>query len=549
MGERRLHNKIRNRVGHAVRGNAGKGESGMALLVALLALLLVSAIGMGMMYMSSTETSINANYRDTQQAFFAMRAGLEEMRDRIRTNAPSPITLPTAMPASGTAGSIVYLTNPTGSETVDPTSTAAGNNYFDDEFCHETFSTISYTPPAISVPCSGSSQAVPSGAVTTFASISPYTGTSSALKYKWVRITLKQNSTFSSAVVNSSASASGQVCWDSVNSKEVVSTALGYADCGQAQNAGLMVAPVYILTALAYTPQGSRRVGQYEVAAVNITPPPAGLAMAGAGANMPNAPSSNNFFINGNNSGTAGYTGGPACHTTTPAQAPAIATTSAADQNNIAGALPRPDHYTGAAPTPALSPPITPTAPSVVDAGSDAGGTGALSGFWSNPQQLNNLVAAIAAGADNQLTCGIGGVLPTGVVSASPGCSVGTYGTDANPQITYVNGDYSLDGGSGLIVVTGTLSITGNSSFNGLVMVIGQGIFAESGGGNGQFNGSLFVANTNAHTTPFTQLATLGAPSWSWGGGGTNAIQYNSCWANLENDLHFLVVSSREEMY
>jgi len=37
---------------------------------------------MGMMYMSSTETSINANYRDTQQAFFAMRAGLEERNAR-----------------------------------------------------------------------------------------------------------------------------------------------------------------------------------------------------------------------------------------------------------------------------------------------------------------------------------------------------------------------------------------------------------------------------------------------------------------------------------
>ena len=73
-------------------------ERGMALLIALLALLLVSAIGMGLMYMSTTETSINANYRDTQQAFFAMRAGLEEMRDRMRINAVSPLTVPTVMP-------------------------------------------------------------------------------------------------------------------------------------------------------------------------------------------------------------------------------------------------------------------------------------------------------------------------------------------------------------------------------------------------------------------------------------------------------------------
>jgi Tfp pilus assembly protein PilX len=128
-------------------------ESGMALLIVLLALFLVSAIGMGMMYMSTTETSINANYRDTQLAFFAMRGGLEEMRDRIRTNAPSSVTLPTVTPTNGTAGSVVYILNPTGSETVDPTSSS--NAYFDDEFCHETFVTMTglAVPTNVSIPC------------------------------------------------------------------------------------------------------------------------------------------------------------------------------------------------------------------------------------------------------------------------------------------------------------------------------------------------------------------------------------------------------------
>lgn len=518
-----------------------KKESGMALLIVLLALFLVSAIGMGMIYMSTTETSINANYRDTQQAFFAMRAGLEEARDRMRTNAPSPVTLPTVLPTNSVAGSVVYITNPTGSETIAPQT--YGNAYYDDEFCHETFSTMTglSVMANIATPCD-SGGAVPATAVTTVASIAPYTGTSSALKYKWVRITMKQNNTIYNASVNSSASASGQVCWDAGNSREVVVTTLGaYTTCAQAQNAGLLVAPVYIITSLAITPQQSRRIGQYEVAAIDITPPPAGLAMAGAGAVVPSAPSSNNFFINGNNSGTAGYAGGPACHTTTPGTAPAIATGSSTGVTNIVSAIPnnRQGNYTGSGGT----------TPNVIDEGTDAGGTGALGGLWSNPQQLNNLVAALANGADNQLTCGIGGVFPTGVSSASPGCSTGSYGTDAAPQITYVNGDYNLTGGSGVLIVTGTLSATGGSSFNGLVLVIGQGIFSESGGGNGQFNGSLFIANTNSHTSPFTQLSSLGPSSFSWNGGGTNGIQYNSCWANLENDLHYQVVSSREEMY
>src|ERR1700726_1929942 len=102
MGKRNLRNPR----------NSRSNEKGIALLIVLMALFLVAAVGMGMIYMSNTETSINTNYRDTQLAFFSMRGGLEEMRDRMRASAPSPITLPTVMPTSTTAGSIVYITNP-----------------------------------------------------------------------------------------------------------------------------------------------------------------------------------------------------------------------------------------------------------------------------------------------------------------------------------------------------------------------------------------------------------------------------------------------------
>src|SRR6266478_3615669 len=136
-------------------------ERGIALLIVLMALFLVAAVGMGMIYMSNTETSINQNYKDTQLAFFAMRGGLEEMRDRMRSNAPSPITLPTVMPGI-TAGSIVYITNSSGaSDSVLPTT--FNTKYFDDEFCHESFvgSGVTYRTPGI---VCGSSDVPPSGA-------------------------------------------------------------------------------------------------------------------------------------------------------------------------------------------------------------------------------------------------------------------------------------------------------------------------------------------------------------------------------------------------
>src|SRR6266853_4448557 len=111
-------------------------ERGVALLIALLALLLISAVGLGMVYMSTTETSINTNYKDTQTAFFAMRAGLEEGRDRLRANSAFPIVLPTAMPPA--AGSIVYITNPAAPpDAVTPQTW--NTTYFDDEYCHESF--------------------------------------------------------------------------------------------------------------------------------------------------------------------------------------------------------------------------------------------------------------------------------------------------------------------------------------------------------------------------------------------------------------------------
>jgi hypothetical protein len=512
-----------------------KHERGMALILALLALLLISAVGLGMIYMSSTETAINTNYKDTQLAFFAMRGGLEEMRDRMRTNSLNPITIPAAMP--GNANSILYIINPSAApDAVDPKSFA--NQYFDDEFCHESFvgSGVAYVAPGTPCPAAG---APPGPSVAAYvASVSPFTNTASSLKYKWVRITLKQNGTFPNALVDSTQlgpNLASQVCWNSTTSQEVVASALGYANCAAAQNAGLMVAPVYLVTSLAITPQGSRRIGQYESAALNITPPPAALALDGPAAVFNPSPSSTNYFASGNNTGAAAYTGpggSAACPATGPAQVPAVSTGDTAGvtqiDNSITTSPDRSANYTGTGPT-----------PSVVNEGSTGGNQ--LSGAWSSPSTLNNLVASIANGADKSYTCAIG----------TPCTAPAPYGTDAAPQITFVNGDFNFGSnrGAGVLVVTGTLYITGTSSFDGLILVIGQGVLSESGGGSGQFNGSIFLAKTNSSVSPYDQLATLGQPQIQWNGGGSNGIQYNSCWANIGNDMHYIVVASREEMY
>lgn len=90
-------------------------------------------------------------------------------------------------------------------------------------------------------------------------------------------------------------------------------------------------------------------------------------------------------------------------------------------------------------------------------------------------------------------------------------------------SITFVDGDCNLDGGSGLLVVTGTLRMHGNPSFSGVVLVLGDGVVSRSGGGNGEIYGAMVVAAFDPNGTGgFT------APTFTTNGGGNSTLQYDS---------------------
>ena len=551
-----------------------RGERGVALLMVLLIIVIVTAVGLGLLAMADTETMVNSNYKDTQVAFFAMRSGLEEVRNRFRVNAANTINngncsttpcLPSVMP--GTTNSVLYILNAAAGETVDPTLASGGSNpgYFDDEFCHEHFySTPSGLTPILTdsgtgVPCPTTS-GPSSGWVMKFNSTSPGTGTAAALKYKWVRVTLKQNGTVPNSVVDSTQGLGVQICYQTYNNQEIpltlvpgYSTSL-YASCAAAQATGQDASPVYLVTSLAVTTQGTRRIGQYEVAGYTITPPPAGLGLNGPGGNFGPPDTSNNFFINGNDSGPAGFAGpgSPVASCPGPASVPAISVGDNATVTNVDAAIPtnRYRNYTGSPASPVPPAPAAPPGqPNVVNEG-PAPGFGGLTGVWSNPAQLNQLVNELSNVADTTYSpCSMNGNAYNGATSA---CTPsGAMGTDANPKITFVNGDLNMSTqtGSGVLVVTGTLTAKGVPAFDGLILVIGQGTFQASGGGSAVFNGTIFIAQTNSHTSPYGQLGTLGSPAFGWNGGGTNGIQYNSCWANLGNQLEYNVLATREQMY
>jgi hypothetical protein len=259
-------------------------EHGVALVFCLFALLILSAVTATLIIASGTETSVNANYRTEETAFFAAKAGLYEALDRMQQSNSGSIAgqLPTAIPSA--TGGVLYIINSGSSLTVTPWDST--NAYFDDELCHEGYSIAGMNSAPPDVPCTTAPTV--STWYTTANSNYPWSGTSAAMPYEWVRINWKQNSsqaylsggstpTATSYSVNSSGAASTPVCWNG-GSEVLLSTPTGvspaYTRCEQYQTCGTvsptLSTPVYMITALAVTPNGSRQMVQAEAA---LTPP------------------------------------------------------------------------------------------------------------------------------------------------------------------------------------------------------------------------------------------------------------------------------------
>src|SRR5579859_6376201 len=121
-------------------------QKGVALMLSLV-LLLITAIAFGVIGMSNTENSINTNFKSEETEYFAARAGVEEGRNRILSNATdqngasialTAATLPQDVPDNG--GKIVYILNGTKADGTPVTLadvTNPGSAYFDDELCHD----------------------------------------------------------------------------------------------------------------------------------------------------------------------------------------------------------------------------------------------------------------------------------------------------------------------------------------------------------------------------------------------------------------------------
>jgi hypothetical protein len=474
-------------------------EHGIAMLLCLFALLLLTGLGLALMYMSDTEQAVNNNYRDAQSAYFAAQAGLQDARVWLMAKAA---TTPSAMPVAGANTGVTYLTNPKGGETVEPWT--ASNPYFDTQLCNESFSSAGVGATGWSVPCAS----VPSG--TYYKSVNsgdPNRATSKAMDYKWVRITWKANQNSAPYYVSGTTASDTPVCW--TGTKQTLMPA-GFANC-EAASASLTT--VFRLTSLAVAPAGTRRMLQMEVA----TNPP--FITNAAVDSQDHVTLNGKLDVNGYDYCTCNCTTDKKGVTTCVDRAGktcdrdkwAIYASSTVDTAN-------PSENLIAGP----NPPVAQNQPWIYDI------PGLISSYKDGAKDVTKPPYNWTCSGGN---CGThsGGVF--GVPPAFPpspvdnplydssygSCSGGVGPGCPSPQVTYIPGNAQLTAGSagnGILIVDGDLDIHGGLQFYGLVLV--KGVIKFTGGGSDKTN--IFGAVLAGQESYVDNVL-----------GGSAVINFNSC--------------------
>lgn len=499
-------------------------EAGVALLISIFILLLVSGVALALVANSGSESSLAGNFRSSTSAYDAGTAGLEEARGRLLPGSSNYFNntvagfIPVGAPL--VVGQVRYILNPLNpADVVAPTT--PGSAYADTEYRQEF--------------------GVPVTAAVTQTINSVWANSAVAQMpgplYKWVRIT----------------PATEQSLNIDVNGDGVKDPATplyydpAHIDVSGNPRPSLIVSAlppgtanqVLEVTALAALPNGSRKIEQYVVTPVTFNLNfPSALSLPGANVAF-NPANSNVWFANGTDgsgsvTGSPSYTPVPGCNPNPNTILPSVGVTdpagSTANVSAVTSQIPTrlDNHYVGAGGSPSV-------------------GNVSLSSAMDTPAELDQIVQTITDSADLVLnpptgTSASSSSLPSSMIlSGSPAtCTSGT---------VVVNGDFTLgpQTGCGILVVTGNFNYTGNSGWNGIILVIGSGTttFQGQGGGTGQFDGAVFVATTKSTTG--SQLATLGNVNFDINGGGGNGIYYDSCWIrNAQKPPTYKVLSFHE---
>jgi len=508
-------------------GKSGR-QAGTALLFAIFALLLISVVGIALLVSTSADTALAGNYRTSTGAYYGALAGLEEARGRLlwknpdyinKSNSYSNLLSPSGLPTWGLT-QVVYIKNPGPGETVDPTSSNPAY-YPDTEYGQE-------------FPGWGLSGANMNSPIQ---SVSPVLSASlPGPSYKWVRINpLTEQSLNVDVDGNGVLDGSAVLFYDPAHANAANNPAPGLV-LSSPPLPPTAPTPTAVqaleITALAVLPNGSQKILQYVVAPLVISAQvssnsvspfnanfPAALTLAGNGVNYV-GPQTTSFTLNGQDQ----------CATNTMYYA--IGFTNSADGAEIAqgaaGPPPPPgyaNNYQGY-PGSAGPPPTTTKGLTTIANVNPNPSNALLAPSWMTPASLDAMAQDITKSADV--------VLDGKSSGPAHGSNLPTM-SPTTPMTVAVNGDLDLTNwhgiGYGLLLVTGTLTYDPDATWEGLVLVIGQGTFVSTRSGVNGLDGAVFMAQTRDSSGNL--LSSLGAASFSQTGSSGNfgrGINYNSCW-------------------
>jgi hypothetical protein len=468
-----------------------RGEEGIALLISIFVLLLISIVAIALVVSSGTESALAGNYRSSTSVYYAALSGLEEARGRLLLKNPDAFNTTNAagfLPPPGTAlaiGNTYYLINPAGGEAITPWDSSS--TYPDTQFQAE----FGVAPTNPSLTALSVWNRNPLKALNLPGPL-----------YKWVRI---------NAVSETSLGLDTYPYDTTIDPKPV------YYD-GQHLNDTSSGLQVLELTAFALLPNGSQKIVQYLAAPVPVTLPPLPAALTLAGNQSVSkvtykAPSNNaGFIVDGTDHDCSGSSAAlPAF--------PAVGVFDSSDTAAVISGIPngyRSTNYPGNSGSPDV---VT------VDGAP----------FPTNlqtPSALDAIAQSITQNADVILTPSSGPVVGSDLTAATTGMS------SSSPMTIVINGDLDLNGwhntGYGLLLITGNFNYDPDASWDGIVLVIGQGTVTGSKGGSGLFLGAFLVARTHDTSGNLLPDPTLGPLSVDFNHGGSsmggNGIRFSSCW-------------------
>ena len=487
-------------------------EAGIALLISIFVLLLISVVAIALIVSSGTESALAGNYRASTSVYYAALSGLEEARGRLLPKNPSSFnnTAPGFLPSPGTplaVGNPVYIINPAGAEIVAPWDPAS--TYPDTQYGSEFGSSGFPAPPNPSPSTLSVWNQAPLNALNVPGPL-----------YKWVRINAVSE-------VSLSLDVDGDTFADS--------TTPLYYDGAHFSNNQFAGPQVLEITSLAVLPNGNQKLLQYLAAPIPLNLSfQAALTLDGNNV-LFTVPNTSNFRVQGIDSTSVG-----SCHPG-PSVVTAVGYTNTGDssQSNILNAIssgPPPvgnpdlrDHYTNGPPPPAY--------PNV--------GPVALSPNLLTVAGLNNLVQTITQSADTVIS---------GPATQSDSTNLMPPGMNAaNPKTVVVIGDLTMNQwhstGYGLLLVTGKFTFDPDAAWDGIVLVIGKGWANSHQFGSGQFEGAMFLAKTvDVSNNPLPTGSPLGSPFFEFTpSSASNGIYYSSCWIQAAMPtLNYKVLSFHE---